>query len=82
MVFVIIHLVYLHQNGSNNPLGLNRNFYKIKFHSYFSLKDLLGFLVLFIILIYLVYLLPYTLGDPENFNMADSILTPIHILPE
>jgi len=39
----IVHLLFLHQTGRRNPLGLNRNFDKISFHPYFSLKDLFGF---------------------------------------
>jgi ubiquinol-cytochrome c reductase cytochrome b subunit len=39
----IVHLLFLHQTGRSNPLGLNRNFDKISFHPYFSLKDLFGF---------------------------------------
>jgi hypothetical protein len=36
---VIIHLLFLHQTGSNNPLGVNRNIEKIPFHPYFTFKD-------------------------------------------
>jgi len=39
----MVHLLFLHQTGRRNPLGLNRNFDKISFHPYFSLKDLFGF---------------------------------------
>lgn len=46
----IIHLFFLHLTGSNNPLGINRNIKKISFNPFFSLKDLIGFLSLFIIL--------------------------------
>merc|ERR1712180_395129 len=35
----MVHLLFLHQTGRRNPLGLNRNFDKISFHPYFSLKD-------------------------------------------
>ncbi|NXG43828.1 CYB protein, partial [Psilopogon haemacephalus] len=38
-----IHLTYLHESGSNNPLGISSNYDKIPFHPYFSLKDILGF---------------------------------------
>jgi ubiquinol-cytochrome c reductase cytochrome b subunit len=40
---VIIHLLFLHQTGSNNPLGLNKNTDKIPFHPYFTVKDIVGF---------------------------------------
>jgi ubiquinol-cytochrome c reductase cytochrome b subunit len=46
----IIHLLFLHQTGSNNPLGLNKNTDKIPFHPYFTVKDILGFAITIIIL--------------------------------
>lgn len=82
LIIVIIHLIFLHENGSNNPLGLNRNYYKIIFHNYFTLKDIIGFLILFLILIILLLQNPYILGDPENFIESNPIITPIHIQPE
>lgn len=79
---IIIHLLFLHQTGSNNPLGLNRNKSKITFYPYYLYKDLIGFIVLFIILILLVIYFPYLLNDPDNFIPANPIITPIHIQPE
>lgn len=82
VILVLIHLLFLHETGSNNPLGLNRNLYKISFHNYFTLKDLLGFIILIIIFLTIVIEYPYILGDPENFVIANSIVTPVHIQPE
>lgn len=79
---VIIHLLFIHTTGSNNPLGINRNLYKINFHIYFTLKDLIGFLLLIFILLIIVLLKPFILRDPENFILANSIITPTHIQPE
>lgn len=79
---VIIHLLFLHQTGSNNPLGLNRNIDKIPFHPYFSFKDLLGFLVIIASLVIITLYNPYILGDPENFTPANPLVTPLHIQPE
>lgn len=78
----IIHLLFLHQTGSNNPLGINRNIDKIPFHPYFSFKDIVGFIVLTIILITLTLTNPYLLGDPDNFIPANPLVTPVHIQPE
>lgn len=78
----IIHLLFLHQTGSNNPLGINRNFDKIPFHPYFSFKDLIGFIILLISLILLTLINPYLLGDPDNFTPANPLVTPVHIQPE
>jgi ubiquinol-cytochrome c reductase cytochrome b subunit len=47
---VLIHLLCLHETGSNNPLGLNENTDKIPFHPYFTVKDILGFAITIIIL--------------------------------
>ena len=77
-----VHLLFLHQTGRGNPLGLNRNFDKLRFHPYFSIKDLVGFFLLLIILNFLWLLSPWVLGDPENFIPANPLVTPVHIQPE
>lgn len=82
IAITIIHLLFLHQTGSNNPLGLNRNRDKIPFHPYFSLKDIFGFIFMIIILLFLTLLAPYQLGDPDNFIPANPLVTPPHIQPE
>nr|AAX14574.1 cytochrome b [Trichogaster lalius] len=78
----IIHLLFLHETGSNNPIGLNSNVDKISFHRYFSYKDLLGFAVMLIALISLSLFSPNLLGDPDNFTPANPLVTPPHIKPE
>jgi ubiquinol-cytochrome c reductase cytochrome b subunit len=80
--FTIIHLLFLHQTGSNNPLGINRNTDKIPFHPYFSFKDIFGFIILFISLVLICLVCPYLLGDPDNFIPANPLVTPPHIQPE
>nr|AML26020.1 cytochrome b [Staphylinidae sp. BMNH 1274245] len=79
---VMIHLLFLHQTGSNNPLGMNSNIDKIPFHPYFSYKDLLGFMIMIMILVLLTLINPYLLGDPDNFTPANPLVTPVHIQPE
>nr|YP_010925346.1 cytochrome b [Leptychaster arcticus]WKD83332.1 cytochrome b [Leptychaster arcticus] len=78
----IIHLLFLHQTGSNNPIGINANFDKAPFHTYFSTKDVTGFIILFALLTNIVLLSPNLLNDPENFNPANPLVTPVHIQPE
>nr|ACS16114.1 cytochrome b [Parvilacerta fraasii] len=78
----MIHLLFLHETGSNNPTGLNSNTDKIPFHPYYSYKDLLGALVLLFSLLTLALFFPYLLGDPENFSPANPLVTPPHIKPE
>nr|YP_009652908.1 cytochrome b [Andrena chekiangensis]QCG69821.1 cytochrome b [Andrena chekiangensis] len=82
MILVILHLFFLHLKGSNNPLGTNSNKYKIPFHSYFTIKDMLGFILIFFIHFLIIMQYPYTLGDPDNFIYANSMSTPAHIKPE
>nr|QAX91205.1 cytochrome b [Parrhinotermes aequalis] len=87
MPFVIaamamIHLLFLHQTGSNNPMGLNKNTDKIPFHPYFTTKDLVGFTLTLMLLTALNLKEPYMLGDPDNFTPANPLVTPVHIQPE
>jgi len=79
---VLVHLLFLHQTGSNNPLGLNKNTDKIPFHPYFTVKDIFGFTLTLIILTVLTLKEPYILRDPDNFTPANPLVTPVHIQPE
>lgn len=79
---VVIHLLFLHQTGSNNPVGTPRNLRKVSFHPYFKLKDLIGFIIIAWLLIMLVLTNPFLLGDTENFIPANPLATPAHIQPE
>nr|YP_010726099.1 cytochrome b [Channa burmanica]WDY83820.1 cytochrome b [Channa burmanica] len=78
----MIHLLFLHETGSTNPMGLNPDADKIPFHPYFSYKDLLGFALLLISLTSLSLFAPNLLGDPDNFTPANPLVTPPHIKPE
>nr|YP_001650813.1 cytochrome b [Aeoliscus strigatus]BAF74937.1 cytochrome b [Aeoliscus strigatus]BBU25721.1 cytochrome b [Aeoliscus strigatus] len=78
----LIHLLFLHESGSNNPAGLNSDADKISFHPYFSYKDLLGFAALLVALTSLALFAPNLLGDPDNFTPANPLVTPPHIKPE
>lgn len=82
LAITIIHLLFLHQTGSNNPIGINSNIDKIPFHPYFTYKDIFGFIIIIIILLILVLINPNLLGDPDNFIPANPLVTPIHIQPE
>nr|YP_010716197.1 cytochrome b [Parnassius honrathi]WDE75946.1 cytochrome b [Parnassius honrathi] len=82
LMLTMIHLLFLHQTGSNNPLGINSNLDKIPFHPFFTFKDLIGFIIMLMLLIMLTLTNPYLLGDPDNFIPANPLVTPIHIQPE
>uniref|UniRef100_UPI0030FE7326 cytochrome b n=1 Tax=Sphingonotus salinus TaxID=319241 RepID=UPI0030FE7326 len=79
---VMIHLFFLHQTGSNNPIGLNSNIDKIPFHPYFTYKDTITFIIMTMLLVMLCLINPYMLGDPDNFVPANPLVTPVHIQPE
>nr|YP_010882217.1 cytochrome b [Stheneboea repudiosa]WID87131.1 cytochrome b [Stheneboea repudiosa] len=79
---VMIHIMFLHQTGSNNPLGMKSNIDKIPFHPYFTMKDMLGFIIMGSLLTYLTLMNPYLMNDPDNFIPANPLVTPVHIQPE
>nr|AJM70187.1 cytochrome b [Alpheus lobidens] len=78
----MVHILFLHQTGSNNPLGMSSQMEKVPFHPYFSFKDIVGFVVMVTGLVILSLLNPYLLGDPDNFIPANPLVTPAHIQPE
>nr|QHB74176.1 cytochrome b [Bolanusoides shaanxiensis] len=78
----VIHIFFLHLTGSNNPIGLNSNFDKVPFHPYFSIKDIMGVVMIMTLLLMLNLAEPYMLGDPDNFIAANPMVTPVHIQPE
>nr|ACS16120.1 cytochrome b [Takydromus sexlineatus] len=78
----LVHLLFFHETGSNNPTGLNSNSDKIPFHPYFTYKDLFGALIMLSCLLLLALFSPNLLGDPENFSQANPLITPPHIKPE
>nr|YP_010983246.1 cytochrome b [Hypselodoris whitei]WOK01428.1 cytochrome b [Hypselodoris whitei] len=77
-----LHILFLHEKGSTNPLGELNHMSKIPFHPYYSWKDIVGFLVLLGMMVSFGFFFPSILGDPENFNHASPMVTPVHIQPE
>lgn len=77
-----VHIWYLHGTGRNNPLGLSSGADKIPFHSYFTFKDVLGFIIFLFALSFFVFFYPFLLGEPDNFIAANAMSTPSHIVPE
>nr|ASK85958.1 cytochrome b [Spilogale gracilis] len=78
----MVHLLFLHETGSNNPSGMVSDSDKIPFHPYYTIKDILGILLLTLILMTLVLFSPDMLGDPDNYTPANPLNTPPHIKPE
>nr|ADM46814.1 cytochrome b [Microtus arvalis]ADM46815.1 cytochrome b [Microtus arvalis]ADM46816.1 cytochrome b [Microtus arvalis]ADM46817.1 cytochrome b [Microtus arvalis]ADM46818.1 cytochrome b [Microtus arvalis] len=79
---VLVHLLFLHETGSNNPTGLNSDADKIPFHPYYTVKDFLGILILLTAFMILTLFFPDILGDPDNYTPANPLNTPPHIKPE
>nr|YP_006460555.1 cytochrome b [Pygathrix cinerea 2 RL-2012]AFK92090.1 cytochrome b [Pygathrix cinerea 2 RL-2012] len=80
--FTVLHLLFLHETGSNNPCGIPSNSDKIPFHPYYTIKDMLGLVLLILLLMTLVLFSPDLLGDPDNYTPANPLNTPPHIKPE
>nr|Q508K8.1 RecName: Full=Cytochrome b; AltName: Full=Complex III subunit 3; AltName: Full=Complex III subunit III; AltName: Full=Cytochrome b-c1 complex subunit 3; AltName: Full=Ubiquinol-cytochrome-c reductase complex cytochrome b subunit [Chaetodipus pernix]AAY23238.1 cytochrome b [Chaetodipus pernix] len=78
----MVHLLFLHETGSNNPLGIPSDSDKIPFHPYYTLKDFLGMIMVLALFLTFVLFFPDLLGDPDNYSPANPLNTPPHIKPE
>lgn len=76
----VLHLIFLHNSGSNNPLGLL--VIKISFQPYYIYKDVFGIVVFITIMFNILIISPFVFNDPDNFSRANPLNTPIHIQPE
>lgn len=82
LFLVLIHLLFLHSQGSRNSLGVDRNLDKLIFHPFFTIKDFFFFLLVLLFFITFCFYYPYILRDPVNNVPANFIQTPLHIQPE
>ncbi len=93
VVLVFLHLIALHEVGSNNPDGIEIKKNKdengwpkdgIPFHPYYTVKDILGVAGFLIVFCYVLFFMPegggYFLEKP-NFEAANPMKTPEHIVP-
>ena len=80
VAFTIIHLILLHDIGGSNPIGINRN--TINFNPYFSIQDILGFILIITFLLFMVFFYPNYLNHSDNYIEANPFITPSHIVPE
>jgi ubiquinol-cytochrome c reductase cytochrome b subunit len=93
LLLVALHLVALHESGSNNPDGIEikeklgpdgKPLDGIPFHPYYTVKDVMGVGVFFVLFAIVVFFVP-TLGglflEPENFEPANPLSTPLEIHP-
>lgn len=81
LLVLIIHLVRLHQTGRSRRVNLHFTFTSQRFYPTYFAKDSLN-LIIIILLIMLVCLAPWRLGDPDNWIPANPIVRPVHIKPE
>ena len=79
---VIVHMSAVHQDGSNNPLGISSINDKISFFPYFFIKDTLSLIALLLFFSYFVYFSSNTLGHSDNYIAGNPMVTPEHIVPE
>jgi ubiquinol-cytochrome c reductase cytochrome b subunit len=77
----LYHIYEAHKHGSSNPIGLEHAD-NVRFHPYFTYKDLMSLIFYLMIFVTLVCFYPNLLGHPENYIEADPMSTPKHIVPE
>lgn len=91
---VAAHILALHEVGSNNPDGVEIKKLKdkvtgipldgIPFHPYYTVKDMVGVVVFFIVFAAIIFFAPEMGGyflEANNFVPADPLVTPAHIAP-
>lgn len=78
----VIHVVFLHENGSNNPLGISSFSDKVPFTPYFTVKDIFGIYIFLLLYFFFLFFFPNYLGHFDNYIPANPLATPPHIVPE
>lgn len=79
---VILHLVFLHEHGSNNPIGVVSRLDYVSFNPFFTIKDFFGVFIFLIGFFFFVFFYPNVLGHTDNYIPANPLVTPTHIVPE
>lgn len=78
----ILHIICLHNWGSNNPMGVTNKVDAIMFTPYYMLKDFYGFFCFAVVASIFVFYAPNYLGHSDNYILANPLVTPAHIVPE
>ena len=93
MGLILLHLVALRENGSNNPDGIDIKKNKgsdgtpldgIPFHPYYTVKDIFGVGMFLIVFSFVLFMWPEANGlflEHDNFVPANPLVTPEHIKP-
>nr|QDP14185.1 cytochrome b [Vasticardium flavum] len=79
---VAVHILFLHDHGSSNPLGVMSSMDCVPFHPYYSVSDLVGIIALVGVTVGICLVAPDYFGNHYNFIKADPMKTPLHIQPE
>jgi len=82
LVLSLIHLIFLHEFGSSNPTGFVFRTDGTFMMPLYIIKDLNGINYMFILIAFLVFFSPNYLGHPDNYILANPLVTPAHIVPE
>ena len=80
--FTFIHVYFLHKYISTSSIGIGSQHDLLRFYPFFVIKDILGFIIFFVLIMFLLVYFPNILNDTENFIKANSLVTPVHIVPE
>ena len=92
-LLVFLHLIALHEVGSNNPEGIEIKKHKdengipldgIPFHPYYTVHDLVGICVFLFVFCTVIFFFPEMGGyflEHANFEEANNLKTPDHIAP-
>nr|YP_010316006.1 cytochrome b [Mimachlamys varia]UNA71548.1 cytochrome b [Mimachlamys varia] len=78
----MLHMSFLHETGSGNPLGVDTDCCLVRFHSFYTVKDLVGVLGSCVLVSYFVFFHPYAFVDGQSFVECDYMETPSSIHPE
>ena len=93
LALVLVHLLALHEVGSNNPDGIEIKEKRdvngvpldgIPFHPYYTIKDMVaavGFLIIFLAIVFYAPEFGGWFIEADNFVPADPLQTPEHIKP-
>jgi len=79
---VVMHLALLHEVGSNRPLKVNFEVDNVPFYPIYVVKDLFVLTIMLTLFFCVVCFYSNSLGHPDNYIIANSMVTPLHIVPE
>jgi quinol-cytochrome oxidoreductase complex cytochrome b subunit len=79
---VLLHVIFLHDKGSSNPLGVLLSKDKVMFNPYYTIKDIYSIVCVLMVFVLFCMFYPNYLGHTDNYIEANPLVTPSHIVPE